>query len=812
LILNTFNTSRFIPAFLAIISLLMFPVLLNAQEIQDDVVTPEERERAQEIRERLVREGFLQEQPEEALLQPLATTATHFADAWHMNRRLSVATSATRGADIRPNGSRYYVVGRGSRNVIEYHLSTPWDISTGSRARELDISSELGSGVQENSAAHGMFIRKDTGATLWIVNRTEIWEYTLSSPWNISTASPVGYTDLSDYVVRAHDIEFKPDGRVLYVDDREMGVVHQFDLSTAWDINTAQLDEVLDISGQQVAVRGTRLDGDGRKMFLNDTDRRDILEYSLSTAWDVSTASFVGSYSVASQITTPTQITFRPDFRTFYINDMSDNRVHQYKISTADPDESTVAASTDELVADGQESSRITVTLRDEDGDRMPGMEVVLSADGGSSQIQPSSQRTTGGGGSAQFDVRNSVPEIITYSATALRNTGNVALSDTRTVRFLPGTPVILAATGVGTEQFTANWEMVNGASNYLLDVSEDSDFDSAVPGYDSLDVGLVTDYEITGLDPGTIYYYRVRAEANGLFSSYSGETEVITFPEVPSAFPAENVIATRFTAQWQPAPGAQEYLLDVAEDEGFTDMVPGYENVNTGDQTRYEITGLYPGTTYYYRVRSQAFTRISESSDAVETSTVQIGLDQSEVTSAQLRVLANGIQENEITVLLRDIDGRPLQGEEIVLDPESGTSQVETMQGTTDENGRALFAVTNMTAEEVSYQAMLADIFEVGTLSVEFLQDEGVLRLGDNYPNPFADRTIIPVTVPQRMHIRIDVTNVLGASIQTVLNEELPQGYYEIPANLHGSASGVYFYRLMTRDQSDVKNMLLVR
>jgi hypothetical protein len=195
-----------------------------------------------------------------------------------------------------------------------------------------------------------------------------------------------------------------------------------------------------------------------------------------------------------------------------------------------------------------------------------------------------------------------------------------------------------------------------------------------------------------------------------------------------------------------------------------------------------------------------------------METSTVEIGLDQSVVASAQLRVLANGIQENEITVTLRDTDGNPLQNEEITLVPESGSSQVEAVRSTTDENGQAVFAVTNQTAEQVRYRAKVAETFEIGSVSVEFLPVEGQLVLGNNYPNPFAGQTIIPVTVPQRMQVRVEITNVLGAVVQTVINEELSEGYYEIPADLRSTASGVYFYRMFTNDGIETKKMLLVR
>jgi hypothetical protein len=68
---------------------------------------------------------------------------------------------------------------------------------------------------------------------------------------------------------------------------------------------------------------------------------------------------------------------------------------------------------------------------------------------------------------------------------------------------------------------FMANWTKVNGATDYRLDVSTSSSFDSYMNGYEDLNVGDVTGRAVTGLSPGTTYYYRVRAyDATGSVAS----------------------------------------------------------------------------------------------------------------------------------------------------------------------------------------------------------------------------------------------------------------------------------------------------
>jgi N-acetylneuraminic acid mutarotase len=94
---------------------------------------------------------------------------------------------------------------------------------------------------------------------------------------------------------------------------------------------------------------------------------------------------------------------------------------------------------------------------------------------------------------------------------------------------YMPPAPLALAATGMTVSGFYANWEGVVGATNYLLDVSTLGDFSICVPGYSNLSVGAVTTWRVFGLNMGSNYYYRVRAQQNGISSDSSGSIIVQT-------------------------------------------------------------------------------------------------------------------------------------------------------------------------------------------------------------------------------------------------------------------------------------------
>ncbi len=85
----------------------------------------------------------------------------------------------------------------------------------------------------------------------------------------------------------------------------------------------------------------------------------------------------------------------------------------------------------------------------------------------------------------------------------------------------IPETPVLAAATNVTGAGFTVNWSVVAGASEYLVDVSTANDFSTFVTGYEAKSV-TSNSAVVTGLNPMSQYYFRVRAANASGASGYS--------------------------------------------------------------------------------------------------------------------------------------------------------------------------------------------------------------------------------------------------------------------------------------------------
>ena len=79
---------------------------------------------------------------------------------------------------------------------------------------------------------------------------------------------------------------------------------------------------------------------------------------------------------------------------------------------------------------------------------------------------------------------------------------------------------------------------------------------------------------------------------------------------------------ASSFTAQWSGASGAIGYRLDVSTDRSFNNYVPGYQNLDVGNRTDYDVTGLSAKTQYHYRLRAYNGGGTSPNSDIINVRT----------------------------------------------------------------------------------------------------------------------------------------------------------------------------------------------
>ncbi len=109
------------------------------------------------------------------------------------------------------------------------------------------------------------------------------------------------------------------------------------------------------------------------------------------------------------------------------------------------------------------------------------------------------------------------------------------------------------------------------------------------------------------------------------------------------------------------------------------------------------------------------------------------------------------------------------------------------------------------------------------GRLYLETVTDNSspkVYSLGQNYPNPFNPATTMVYSIPKDSRVRIEVYNISGELVQTIIDEVKEAGTYSIQWNAQRQPSGIYFYRLLTGEPlsqtgfmiRETKKMVLVK
>jgi hypothetical protein len=235
------------------------------------------------------------------------------------------------GICFKPDGTKMYIAGNNNKTVYQYSLSTAWDVSTASYdSKSFNTGGNGCCDVDFKTDGTVMYVSYRDGS-----NNTQIRQYNLSTAWDISTAS---YDDDSINIeggTTLHRFYLKNDGTKLYSIGPSTDTVYQYSLSTAWDMDTLSYDSKSKlVSSEDSAPAAVWFSSDGAKMYVLGTTNDDVFQYSLSTPWDVSTASYASKSYAIGQTSTTCAMCFKSDGSKMYVCGYSSAVAYQYSLGS----------------------------------------------------------------------------------------------------------------------------------------------------------------------------------------------------------------------------------------------------------------------------------------------------------------------------------------------------------------------------------------------------------------------------------------------------------------------------------------------
>jgi hypothetical protein len=347
-------------------------------------------------------------------------------------------------------------------------------------------------------------------------------------------------------------------------------------------------------------------------------------------------------------------------------------------------------------------------------------------------------------------------------------------------------------ATAITASGFTANWNFVAGATNYLLDVSTDN-FKTFLTGNNERSV-IGNSFSVTGLTQATAYQYRVRA-VTGCGSIYSNITNVTTLVSTPSSQPTNlqfaNPTQNSFTVSFTAASGTPTGYLIIRRAGSSPTFVPESnvtysvgQTVGDGVVVRISNTTTFidnlptPGTTWHYDIFSYnqvgAFTSYRTTTplegsfytQAIEPVAQPTNLVFNAVTSTTIQASftpAAGNPENYL--VLRKVGSAPtfipVDGTTYTLNSTQGDSRVVSVGAATSFSETGLSATTNYHYSIYSFNG-------------------SGLPINYRITSPLTGNVTTPITEPIAQPTNLTFSNITSNSIRVAFNAATgnPAGY----------------------------------
>ncbi len=281
-------------------------------------------------------------------------------------KNVALDTPGIRGINFKPDGTIMYITNRYDDQkayMIEYSLSTPFDISTatisftGSKPKGTALACDGAGGDDHMELPHAIEFKPD-GTRMFVTTNKDfsgspgvaVFQFKLTTPWDSTTlvCEKIYEVDVtgSGNEDQVRTLAFKPDGTRMFVGGKAQHKIRQYDLATPFDLRSGVTPGGISdaLSSADNNMRNIQFNPDGTQLFIAGNQNTRMNKYNLSTAYDITTlSSSITTFDLGSRTDNMMGFIFASNFTKLFVtsddgnNDDSgnDNQIHEYEIDCA---------------------------------------------------------------------------------------------------------------------------------------------------------------------------------------------------------------------------------------------------------------------------------------------------------------------------------------------------------------------------------------------------------------------------------------------------------------------------------------------
>lgn len=238
---------------------------------------------------------------------------------------------------VKLNSLRQLRRGVDGTGIPQQHLGRDWTVYSYRPDYLSAIDSETFVTSSQDPLPSGLYFRDD-GLKMYMAGQgnDDVYEFTLATAWDISTASNVGAFSVAIQESQPTAFYFKSDGTKMYVVGVNTNNVHEYDLSTPWQVNSASYVSSLATNFSGLGISSLTFDVTGSELYLMGFGNNRIIQYTMSNTWQTNTASYTGLSSNLPNISGNINILFNvPSSNNIMVLNQTSNKIYSYNFGTA---------------------------------------------------------------------------------------------------------------------------------------------------------------------------------------------------------------------------------------------------------------------------------------------------------------------------------------------------------------------------------------------------------------------------------------------------------------------------------------------